>query len=297
MNSPRDPRRRSSDPRIGRVLAERYRIDGLLGEGAIGVVYRGIREADQTPVAIKFLHPPWAKLAEYRARFVREARLLAKLKHPSLVQVLDFGDEGETPYLVMELLQGQTLRTVMQQGLIDFDRVVHIIAEVLSVLVLAHSEGVVHRDLKPDNVMLLNTASRQELVKVFDFGLAFADDQPGGQRLTEPNSVRGTPLYMAPEQCRGKPVTAASDVYSVGVMLFELLTGRVPFGDEGSTDVMAQHVFVPPPLMENFGPREVPAVLEAVTLSALQKQAELRPTAQELQRALLETLHTLRTPS
>ncbi len=293
LNSRTDPRQRPSDPRLGRVLAEKYRIDALLGEGAIGVVYRGVVDADQSEVAIKFLHPPWAKVAEYRARFVREAQLLAKLKHPCVVQVIDFGNDGETPYLVMELLHGQTLRTVMQQGLLSFERIVHILSEVLSLLVLAHSGGIVHRDLKPDNVMLLHTDQSEDVVKVFDFGLAFVDDQPSGQRLTEPNSVRGTPRYMAPEQCRGRPITPASDVYSVGIMLYELLVGRAPFGDEGSTDVMAQHVFVPPPPMENYTEREIPTILEEVTLSALQKLPELRPTAAELRQSLLHALRGL----
>jgi serine/threonine-protein kinase len=281
---------RGADPRLGRLLADRYRLTGLLGEGAIGVVYRGITEPDAVEVAIKFMHAPWAKVAEYCERFAREARVLSTLKHPCLVEVLDFGRDQDNSYLVMELLAGETLRVVMQRETLSFERVVKIIADILSVLEVAHAQGVVHRDLKPDNVMLMQDGHDVDNVKVFDFGLAFVDDQPEGQRLTEPNSVRGTPLYMAPEQCRGRPVTAASDVYSVGVMLYELLVGRVPFGDEGSTDVMAQHVFVPPPAMEQWATRAVPAALEALTMDALQKRPELRPTAAALRASLLQTL-------
>jgi|LNFM01.1.fsa_nt_gb serine/threonine protein kinase len=277
------------DARIGRVLADRYRIDGLLGRGAMGVVYRGTHELLGGPIAVKFLHGPWAKLAEYRARFKREAQLLAKLRHPGLVSVLDYGEDEGTPYLVMELLVGRTLREEMRKGPLPFAKIVDVVGELLSVLSVAHREGVVHRDIKPENVMLLAEPDGGRVrVKLFDFGLAFANDQPEGKRLTEPNAIHGTPLYMSPEQCRARPVTAASDVYSVGVLLYEILCGATPFGGEGSTDVLAQQVFLEAPPMEERGSREVPVALEEVALEALAKRPEARPTVDALRARLLE---------
>jgi serine/threonine protein kinase len=276
------------DARLGRVLADRYRLDSVLGRGAMGVLYRGTHEILGGPIAVKFLHGPWAQLPEYRARFKREARLLAQLRHPGLVSVLDYGEDEGTPYLVMELLVGHTLREEMREGMLAFDRVVEVMVELLTILAVAHREGVVHRDIKPDNVMVLADPDGKVRIKLFDFGLAFANDQPGGQRLTEPNTVHGTPLYMSPEQCRAKPVTAASDVYSSGVVLYELLCGALPFGGDGATDVLAQQVFLEPPPMEERGERAVPEQLEAVALAAMVKKPEARPSVESLRSMLID---------
>lgn len=276
------------EARIGRVLADRYRLHSVLGRGAMGVLYRGTHELLGGPIAVKFLHAPWAQLPEYRARFKREARLLAQLRHPGLVSVLDYGEDEGAPYLVMELLVGHTLREEMRDGLVPFARVVAVMTELLAILAVAHREGVVHRDIKPDNVMILEDPDEKVRIKLFDFGLAYANDQPEGKRLTEPNTVHGTPLYMSPEQCRAKPVTAASDVYSAGVMLYELLCGALPFGGDGSTDVLAQQVFLEPPPMEERGVRAVPEALEAVALAAMSKKPEARPTVEALRAMLVE---------
>jgi serine/threonine-protein kinase len=270
------------------VLADRYRLDSVLGSGAMGVVYRGTHLMLGGPIAVKFLHGPWAKIPEYRARFRREARLLATLRHPGVVSVLDYGEDDGAPYLVMEQLEGRTLREEMNRGLLPFGQVLAVMTELLEVLSVAHREGVVHRDVKPENVMLLVDPSGHVRVKLFDFGLAYANDQPEGQRLTEPNAIHGTPLYMSPEQCRAKPVTAASDVYSAGVMLYELLCGASPFGGEGATDVLAQHVFLEPPMMDERGLREVPPALEEVAMLARAKQPAGRPTADGLRTRLAQ---------
>lgn len=276
------------DARLGRVLADRYRLESVLGRGAMGVLYRGTHEILGGPIAVKFLHGPWAQVPEYRARFKREARVLAQLRHPGLVSVLDYGEDEGTPYLVMELLVGHTLREEMRDGLLEFGRIVDVVSELLSILDVAHREGVVHRDVKPDNVMILASPERKVLLKLFDFGLAFANDQPEGKRLTEPNTVHGTPLYMSPEQCRAKPVTSASDIYSVGVLLYELLCGALPFGGDGATDVLAQQVFLEAPPMEERGTREVPEVLEAVAVAAMVKNPVARPTGETLRAMLLD---------
>jgi serine/threonine-protein kinase len=169
----------------------------------------------------------------------------------------------------------------------SFERIVDIADEVLKVVEAAHAAGIVHRDLKPENVMVVDAGDRSEHVKVLDFGIALMDDRPGGERLTATNAVQGTPRYMSPEQCRGRDVGPATDVYAMGVVLYEMLTREPPFHGESIMDVMAAHMFVlPPPLAERGVKRAVPAELERITRWALSKKPEDRPTATAMRDAI-----------
>jgi serine/threonine-protein kinase len=280
------------DPRIGTIVAGRYRVDSLIGAGGFGRVYRGTHLTLGEPVAIKFLLEEFSNRPEQRARFKREAVALAKIRHPSIVAVHDYGEHLGELYMVMELVRGTQLfdRIRDEHGaLMPLARVAALVDQVLAVLEVAHALGIVHRDLKPENVMLLETEDRTDHIKVLDFGLALMDDRIGGDRLTATRAVQGTPIYMSPEQCRGRDVGAATDIYAVGVMLFELLSGNAPFDGDSVPDIMAKHLFVEPPTLREAG-AEVPAGIEALVASALSKRAEERPTARAFREQLARAL-------
>jgi serine/threonine-protein kinase len=273
-----------ADRRLGVVLEGKYRIDALLGAGGMGRVYRATHVELGEPIAVKFLLAHWAKAPELRARFRREAVALARLRHPNIVSVLDFGEHGDELYMVMELVKGVALGDVLgvNEAPLPFQRVAAIIDQVLQVLEAAHGQGVIHRDLKPDNVMLLDAGDRVDRIKVLDFGLAYVEGDAGA-RLTQTGVAHGTPHYMSPEQCRGTEVGPPTDVYAVGVMLYEALTGRIPFDGTDAASIMAQQMFVEPPPMETVGyKRAVPAGFAEVVRQALRKRPDDRPTASEL---------------
>lgn len=281
------------DPRLGTIVSGRYRVDSLIGAGGFGRVYRGIHLTLGEPVAIKFLLEEFSNRPEQRARFKREAVALAKIRHPSIVAVHDYGEHLGELYMVMELVRGTQLfdRIKDERGsLMPVERVCALIDQVLAVLEVAHALGIVHRDLKPENVMLLETEDRTDHIKVLDFGLALMDDRMGGDRLTATRAVQGTPIYMSPEQCRGRDVGPATDVYATGVMFFELLCGTPPFEGDSVPDIMAKHMYVEPPTLAERGATNVPAGIEALLLSALAKKADERPTARVFREQLARAL-------
>jgi hypothetical protein len=270
-------------------VAGRYALESLLGAGGMGRVYRARHVELGEAVAVKFLLAEWTARAEMRARFRREAVVLARLRHPNIVSVIDYGEHRGELFLVMELLRGFSLDTqVLAGGLtLPVHRVVTVIDQVLQVLEAAHAMGVVHRDLKPENVMLLDAGDRTDKVKVLDFGIAAFDDDRAVERLTKTGTVRGTPQYMSPEQCVGRNLGAATDIYAVGTMLYELLVGEPPFTGQSVAEVLAQQMFNPPlPFSVRPPAREVPVGLEALMLRALAKKPEQRPTAAEFRDAL-----------
>jgi serine/threonine-protein kinase len=280
------------DPRIGTIVSGRYRVDSLIGAGGFGRVYRGTHLTLGEPVAIKFLIEEFSNRPEQRARFKREAVALARIRHPSIVAVHDYGEHLGELYMVMELVRGTPLANRIRDehgALMPLERVATLIDQVLAVLEVAHALGIVHRDLKPENVMLLETEDRTDHIKVLDFGLALMDDRPGGDRLTATSAVQGTPIYMSPEQCRGRDVTAATDIYAVGVMLFEMLTGSAPFEGDSVPEIMAKHMFVEPPTLREKG-ADVPVGLESLVARALAKKPEDRPTAREFREQLARAL-------
>ena len=280
------------DPRLGRTIAGKYKVESLVGAGGMGRVYRATHLELGEEVAIKFLLDHWAGLPEFRTRFRREAVALARLRHPNIVSVLDFGEDGDELFMVMELVRGRPLSHLFEEESPPLFRKLAVFEQILQVLEAAHSIGIVHRDLKPDNVLVRTTEDRTDRIKVLDFGLAYMREAEGTPRLTETGIARGTPDYMSPEHCRGRDVGAASDVYSAGVMLFELLTRRVPFPSHDFATSMAAHLFADPPRMGDVGsPEPVPEGLEALVRRALAKAPEARPTAREMRDAVGAILH------
>jgi hypothetical protein len=283
-----------ADPRIGQIVGGRYRVDALIGAGGFGRVYRGTHLTLGEPVAIKFLLEEFSNRPEARARFRREAVALAKIRHPSIVAVHDYGEHLGELFMVMELVRGTQLfdRITDEHGkLMPVPRACALIDQLLGVLEVAHGMGIVHRDLKPENVMLLDTEDRADHLKVLDFGLALMDDRAGADRLTATRAVQGTPIYMSPEQCRGRDVTDATDIYAVGAMAFELLCGEPPFEGDSVPDLMAKHMYVEPPALAERGQRPTIAPgIEAVIRSALAKRADERPSARAFRERLAEAL-------
>lgn len=236
------PRPASQDPLVGRIVAERYEIIELVNVGGMGSVYRARHRALDRPVAIKFIHPHLLTAEDVVTRFMIEAQTASRINHPNVVSIYDFGrtsaDEGGRPFLVMELLSGPDLATICQrEGLLPIARILRILREVLSALAEAHRVGVVHRDVKPENIVL-EPRKGGETVKVVDFGIALRARE--GRRVTEEGRVMGTPVYMAPEQTTGEAVGPSADLYATGVILFQLLTGQLPFDGPDADSILAQ---------------------------------------------------------
>ena len=278
------------DERLGELVAERYQIEALLGAGGMGRVYRAVHRQLGEPVAVKFLLADFSARAEMRARFRREAVVLARLRHPGIVSVIDYGEHRGELFLVMELLRGFSLDAQVNAGGLTMPvaRALAVVDQILQVVEAAHAAGVVHRDLKPENVMLLDAGDRTDRVKVLDFGIAgLVGDGGRVEKLTKTGSVRGTPQYMAPEQCMGQEVGPPADVYAVGIILYELLVGAPPFVGRSIAEVLSQQMFAPvPSFAERAPPREVPPGVEPLIQRALAKRPEHRPTARELRDAL-----------
>ncbi|HEX7957081.1 MAG TPA: protein kinase, partial [Pyrinomonadaceae bacterium] len=248
-------------------------------------------------VAVKVLHPALVSDEQAAERFRREAQAAARLKHPNAVSVYDFGvTEDGLVYLVMELVDGESLREVIsRRGPLAPAVAAEITRQVCAALDEAHRQGVVHRDIKPDNIVVGET-SQALRVKVLDFGIArIRDDAPGATGLTQAGMMVGTPRYMSPEQCLGEEVDGRSDIYSLGVVLFEMLTGTVPFNSSTPTAVAIQHATQPPPSPRAIN-MSIPAAVETVVLRALEKRREARPqtaraVAEELTEAVDEETH------
>lgn len=266
---------------MSRRLADRYVLGAELGAGGMSSLFRARDEKTGAAVAIKILKRALLEDAVVRERFKREAVSIAKLDHPGIVRVLDFGEDAGDPFTVLELLEGETLERVMANaGPMTIATAHPIVDRVLAALEVCHDAGVVHRDVKPSNVMV----DAHGGVKLIDFGLArVAID--GATKLTETGAVQGTPRYMAPEQCRGEEVGPAGDVYAAGVVFYEMLAGAEPFRGRDAATFMAQHLFVDPPRLADVAPH-VSAGLSAAIHRALAKDPEARPSARALREAI-----------
>jgi tRNA A-37 threonylcarbamoyl transferase component Bud32 len=288
--------------RVGRRVGARFVVEQELGAGGMGSIYRGRDERLGEPVAIKFLKQSLLQDPVLRERFRREALSLARLRHPGIVTVLDFGEmEGEL-YTVLELVRGKTLEELRSESAEPFHvlRAGSIFDQILAALDTCHEQDIVHRDMKPSNVMVSTDRGVDETpgggsrgsaaggtrdhVKLIDFGLARIGTDTI-DKLTETGTVQGTPHYMAPEQCRGEEVGAPADIYAIGVVFYELLTGSAPFQGNDAATFMAQHLFVEPAPLRQLAPNVSPGIAAAVH-HALAKRPEDRPTASALRSAL-----------
>ncbi|HKU73330.1 MAG TPA: serine/threonine-protein kinase [Pyrinomonadaceae bacterium] len=287
----------ATDPLVGRTLDEKYYLEERLGSGGMGKVYRARHLSMDRPVAIKFLHTRFSEDEAARVRLLTEARAAVTLRHANAVSVTDFGQTVEGwVYIVMELLEGRTLREIVsREAPLETARATSIMLQASDAVAAAHQAGIIHRDLKPSNILVTQSADQPAVVKVFDFGIAkfFAANNDDESELAQSNTVIGTPRYMSPEQHNGSELTPATDVYSLGVILYEMLTGMVPFSGSTPAEIAQKHVNNPP-----HSPREVVAAIpedvERIVLHALEKQpADRPPNAAEFRRELLETANRL----
>ncbi len=280
------------DPLLGRVFDGKYRLDERLGGGGMGTVYRATHLLIDRPVALKVLSQRFVGDQTAQQRFRREARAAGRMQHPNAVTVTDFGatDDGYL-YIVMELLEGRTLRDLLaHEGPLDPARAVSIMLQACAAVGAAHDAGLIHRDLKPANIFIEQRPNLPAIVKVLDFGVAkFAVEEHDDdyKTLTQVGAIIGTPRYMSPEQCSGAaPLTPASDVYSLGIILYELLTGAVPFNADTPLGVALKQVSETPRPLREIVP-SIPADVEKVVLKALAKNPqERRQNANELRQDL-----------
>ncbi|MGR6966716.1 Stk1 family PASTA domain-containing Ser/Thr kinase [Geodermatophilus sp. URMC 61] len=272
------------------VLGERYEIGGVLGRGGMAEVHRGRDLRLGREVAVKVLRSDLARDPSFQVRFRREAQAAASLNHPAIVAVYDTGEDrtssGATPYIVMEYVEGETLRDVLRrEGVLSPERAMTLAADICAALDFSHRNGIVHRDVKPGNVMI----TPQGTVKVMDFGIARAVSDSAAT-MTSTAAVIGTAQYLSPEQARGESVDARSDVYSVGCLLYELVTGAPPFTGDSPVSVAYQHVREDPRLPSSVNPA-IPADLDAILLKALSKNPANRyQSAAEMRNDLLRAL-------
>lgn len=267
-----------SDTLVGRVLAGRYELESLVGEGAMGRVYRAKQTVINKPFAVKILAPHLMNDETSRARFAAEAHNSASLNHPNCVSVVDHGTEDGLTYIVMEFVQGVELAEIIErEAPLAKARVVDLTLQLLGALDEAHGLGILHRDLKPENVVVQQLRTHGELIKILDFGIATLMDTSNGMQkgLTAQGLICGTPEYMSPEQVRGQPLDGRSDLYAVGVILYQMLAGRLPFDAESAVDILHMHLHeepIPPSQILGTEPDE----LEAVCLRAMAKDREAR---------------------
>jgi serine/threonine-protein kinase len=277
-----------TDPRVDTVLQGRYRILARIAAGGMGVVYRAERVELERPVAIKFLHPWIAADQDFKRRFEIEVKAMSRLAHPCCVSFIDFGEDQGAPYVVMDLLTGDTLRMAIREGPMEPARALRIAKQILAGLAHAHDQGITHRDIKPDNILLTEMVGVGEQVRILDFGVAKLSDAATAVTFGTPI---GTPAYMAPEQIQGQPVDARTDVYATGLVLFELLTTRRPFESQDSTELFRQQMEEPPPpLGTALEDAEFSPQLEAAVARALEKSPRRRfQSAREFADALALT--------
>ncbi len=296
MSTSDDSQPEATDLWLGRVLSERYRLSSLLGEGAMGRVYDAEHVMMRKRVAVKILHAELTRVPEVVSRFEREAMAAANIDHANVAAATDFGKvEDGSIYLVLEFVEGRSLRQELQPGPLSVPRALHVVRQMASALVAAHALDIVHRDLKPENVLLVHKAHDPDFVKVLDFGIAKVPvsatagpmSQPGAP-ITRVGMVFGTPEYMAPEQALGKEVDCRADIYALGVILYELLSGVRPFDERHELGVLGQQLSRSVPRIADRAPGVVvPEPVEALAHRLLKREVSERPgSALEVVRAL-----------
>lgn len=278
------------DPLLGTLFEAKYKIVAKLGEGGMGAVYRAHHIHMDLDVAIKFLHESMTSDPQILERFKREAKAAGRISHPNATQVMDFGVLGNnTAYLVMEYLEGESLRERLYRQKLPLKEAVAILSQACAAVDAAHKKGVIHRDLKPDNIFLKRQEEGHETVKVLDFGIAKLRDKSGENQstnLTEAGMLIGTPHYMSPEQCHGHELDPSSDIYSLGVIAYEMFAGELPFRAPTSLGIVLKHINEEPPPLYLANP-QIPREVEKVVLRALSKNPTHRPeTASQFAREL-----------
>ncbi len=295
MTNPAQPK----DPFIGRdILSGQFQILQKIGSGGMGSVYKALQPAMNRMVAVKILHPKLTSRKDLASRFRREARAMSHLTHPNTVKVFLYGElEDGSLYIVMEFLEGKNLnQAVRSEGPMPVERAIPILVQVCNALEEAHRAGIIHRDLKPENIFLCQQGGIKDFAKVLDFGLAKVTERemrPGSVILTQEGMVFGTPEFMSPEQAQGKTLTPASDLYSLAVILYEALTGKLPFIAKNAMEYIQLHVTAKPtPIQDNAPPgRTFPPLLWTVLKQALAKEPQERfMTGTELAAALSAVL-------
>ncbi len=279
------------DPYIGAIIDDRYEVEARLGEGGMGVVYRCRHLIIDKLVAMKVLRLDMARNTEVTERFLNEARSASSIGNPHIISILDFGrlPDGAT-YFLMEFLEGVPLTNLLKETEpLALPRLLNIALQLTEALGSAHEAGIVHRDLKPDNIFLIRHGAEEDFVKVLDFGIAKATTATG--QLTQAGQVFGTPHYMSPEQAAGRDVDPRSDIYSLGVILFELTTGKLPFDADNFMSILTQHMYKLPPRMQDVESirKEIPQELEAIIQRCLLKDpnaryGSMRELGQDLER-------------
>ena len=289
---------RQQDPFIGRdVLQGQFQILQKIGSGGMGSVYKALQPAMNRMVAIKILHPKLASRKDLVSRFRREARAMSHLTHPNTVKVYLYGElEDGSLYIVMEYLEGKNLnQTVRSEGPMSIERGLPILIQACNALDEAHRAGIIHRDLKPENIFVTSQGGMKDFAKVLDFGLAKVTERemrPGSIILTQEGMVFGTPEFMSPEQAQGKTLTPGSDIYSLAVILYEVLTGKLPFDAKNPMEFIQLHVTTKPkPINERVPGRTFPPLLWMVLSKALEKKSDDRyQSAAEFAHALQAVL-------
>ncbi len=269
------------DPLLGRIINDRFKVLSVIARGGMGKVYR----AEQAPlgriVALKVLQPNYngENDPEFHKRFFLEASIVSKLTHPNTVTLYDYGQSSDNVYfMAMEYLEGRTLhRLLREESPLEVGRALHILIQACRALREAHKHGVIHRDLKPANLFLIRHDEDPDFVKVLDFGLLKRTDETPEEALTQTGLFMGSPKYMAPEQIRGERVSPATDIYSLGVILYEMLTGKVPFERASSVNLLMAHVSDPVPALIEANPLvQVPAAVEEIVYRCLAKRSDER---------------------
>ncbi|MCC6899597.1 MAG: protein kinase [Polyangiaceae bacterium] len=262
------------DPRIGTTVAGRYLIEDVIGEGGMATVYRAKHRVSDRHVAIKIMNPTLAKNSVIQERFRREAKAAQKIAHPNIIEILEQGETGEgSLYLVMELLEGETLADVVEHGRVPLERTLRILIQVARALARAHDLEVIHRDLKPENIFLARMPDGSEIVKLLDFGIARSMQDV---RLTGSGEVFGTPQYMAPERITSTEAGPAADLYALGIMAFEMLAGWLPFQAHDVATWFLKHMKEAPPSVRQFDP-DLPEALDELVHELLAKDPSDRP--------------------
>ena len=286
-----------SDPanaaaRVGAVIGGKYALTSLLGVGGMGAVYAAENTWTRRPVALKLLHPEFARSQEVVERFMQEAQLASQLRHPNIVDVLDLGQEAAdgSLYIVQELLQGNDLRAVLDaSGRVDVQTALDVALPLMGALALAHRRGVVHRDIKPENVFLAQDEHGESTPKLIDFGISKVTVEGRDDRnLTQAGTLVGTPNYMSPEQARGEAsLDGQTDVWSLGVVLYEMLSGKVPFDAPNQNVLMVKIIMEPAPRIETVAPNLPPALADVVHTALANDRAARYPDMAAFAAALI----------